>query len=411
MNTPRIIVLLMAAALLAACGHSNSGGKTAKQASAGNSSEHKILYYRNAMTPTITSPVPRKDSMGMDYIPVYASEAGGAVGTIRISPSVEENLGILTAPVVREDLHRLIHTVGYVDYDESAVMRLHTRAAGWITELPLTSTGELVRKGQLLFKLYSPTLVTAEQEYLQALKHGNATFIQASGKRLHALGIAEDEIARLKQTHEPSKSIAYYAERSGVVEMLNARPGLYVTPDTEVMRLGVLSNVWLVAEVYETEAGWVRVGDKAEARLASTPGEVLHGTVNFIYPQLDPVTRTLKVRMTFANPDVRLLPNMYADVTIAGAPEKNVLTVPTEALIRTGNENNRVILALGDGRFRDQPVTAGIESGNRVAILSGLADDETVVTSGQFLIDSEASLNASLQRLSVGNDDRSGGGQ
>ena len=155
----------------------------------------------------------------------------------------------------------------------------------------------------------------------------------------------------------------------------------------------------------------MRVGDKAEARLASTPGEVLHGTVNFIYPQLDPVTRTLKVRMTFANPDVRLLPNMYADVTIAGAPEKNVLTVPTEALIRTGNENNRVILALGDGRFRDQPVTAGIESGNRVAILSGLADDETVVTSGQFLIDSEASLNASLQRLSVGNDDRSGGGQ
>jgi len=411
MNTSRIFIVLTMAVLLAACGHSTPGTQVAASRKPAQTGGRKILYYRAPMNPSLTSPVPKKDSMGMDYIPVYAGEAGGAAGTLRISPSVEENLGILTAPVVREDLHRLIHTVGYVDYDESAVMRLHTRAAGWITELPLTSTGELVRKGQLLFKLYAPTLVTAEQEYLQALKGGNATFIQASGKRLRALGIADDEIARLKHIHKPSKSIAYYAERSGVVEMLNARPGLYVTPDTEVLRLGVLSNVWLVAEVYETEAGWVRVGDKAEARLASTPGEVLHGTVNFIYPQLDPVTRTLRVRMTFANPDVRLLPNMYADVTIDGAPEKNVLTVPAEALIRTGNENNRVILALGNGRFRAQAVTPGIESGGRVAILTGLTEGETVVTSGEFLIDSDASLNASLQRLSVGNDNTPGGGQ
>ncbi len=411
MNTSRIFILVVAVAMLVACGHSTSSKQAATGKSA-QSGERKILYYRAPMNPSVTSPVPKKDSMGMDYVPVYAGEGGEAGGSaIRISPAVEENLGVLTAPVVREDLHRLIHTVGYVDYDESAVMRLHTRAAGWITELPLTSTGELVRKGQLLFKLYSPTLVTAEQEYLQALKGANPTFIQASGRRLHALGVADGEIARLGQTRQPSKSIAYYAERSGVVEMLNARPGLYVTPDTEVMRLGVLAKVWLVAEIFENQAGWVRVGDQAEARLASAPGEMLHGRVNFIYPELDPVTRTLKVRMTFANPDVALLPNMYADVTIAGAPVKNVLTVPSEALIRTGNENNRVILALGDGRFRAQAVTPGIESGGRVAILSGLTDGETVVTSGQFLIDSDASLNASLQRLSVGNGNQSGGGQ
>lgn len=408
MNTPRIFILAAAAVLLAACGHPTADKQAAVAGKSAQSSEKKILYYRNPMNPAITSPVPMKDSMGMAYVPVYAGEAGGSA--IRISPAVEENLGILTAPVVREDLHRLIRTVGYVSYDLGAVLRLHTRAAGWITELPITSTGERVRKGQLLFRLYSPTLVTAEQEYLQALKGGNPTFIEASGKRLHALGIADDEIARLKQTREPSKSIAYTAERGGVVEMLNARPGLYVTPDTEVMRLGVLSNVWLVAEIYENQAGWVRVGDKAEARLASAPDEVLHGTVNFIYPELDPVTRTLKVRMTFANPDVTLLPNMYAEVTIAGAPEKNVLTIPSAALIRTGDQDNRVILALGNGRFRAQAVTAGIESGGRVAILSGLAQGETVVTSGQFLIDSEASLEASLQRLSAGNDDSAGGG-
>src|SRR5574340_270478 len=169
------------------------------------------------------------------------------------------------------------------------------------------------------------------------------------------------------------------------------------------MRVGVLSQVWLVAGVFANQAGWVAIGDEASARLTSAPGGVLHGRVNFIYPELDPVTRTLKVRMTFDNPEVTLLPNMYAEVTIAGAPEKNVLTIPSEALIRVGENNNRVILALGQGRFRAQPVTAGIESGGRVAILSGLEAGETVVTSGQFLIDSEANLKASLERLSAGN--------
>lgn len=407
MNTSRACLLLATLTLLTACGQSASHQQAAVSGKPATPNERKIIYYRDPMNPAITSPVPKKDSMGMDYVPVYANEEKPASGeqgnVIRISPAVEEQLGILTAPVLREDLHRLIHTVGYVSFDQSAVVRLHTRAAGWITELPISSAGERVRKGQLLFRLYSPTLVTAEQEYLRALQAGNATFIEASGRRLEALGISKDEIARLKQTHAPSKSIAYYAERSGIVEALNARPGLYVTPDTEVIRLGVLSQVWLVAEVFANQAGWVAVGDEASARLTSAPGEVLHGRVNFIYPELDPVTRTLKVRMTFDNPEVTLLPNMYAEVTIAAAPEKNVLTVPSEALIRTGDENNRVIVALGQGRFRAQPVTAGIESGGRVAILTGLAPGETVVTSGEFLIDSEANLKASLERLSAGN--------
>lgn len=410
MNALRITALLALVILLAACGHPNVDKQNNSEGKTNKSAERKVLYYRNPMTPTLTSPVPRKDSMGMDYIPVYASEGGGSGSTIHISPAVEENLGILTAPVVRGDLSRRIHTVGYVDYDESAVVRLHTRAAGWITKLPISSTGETVSKGQLLFKLYSPTLVTAEQEYLQALKAGNASFIEASRKRLAALGISANEIVRLQRTHAASKSVAYYAERTGVVEMLNARPGLYVTPGTEVLRLGVLSKIWLVAEVFENEANWVALGDSAEARFDSAPGEVLHGTVNFIYPELDPITRTLKVRMTFVNPDAALKPNMYADVAINGTPEKNVLTIPSEALIRTG-EGDRVILALGNGQFRAQPVTAGIQSDGRVTITSGLDEGETVVTSGQFLIDSEASLNASLQRLSVGNDTGSGDGQ
>ncbi|MFI4920107.1 MAG: efflux RND transporter periplasmic adaptor subunit [Gammaproteobacteria bacterium] len=399
MNTVRILSLFTAVALLAACGHPSSGGQDAKQ---GDTAERKVLYYRNPMIPTVTSPVPTKDNMGMDYIPVYAGEGAGGTA-IHISPAIQENLGILTAPARREDLHRQIHTVGYVDYDESTVLRLHTRADGWITQLPITSAGESVSKGQLLFKLYSPTLVTAEQEYAQAVKGGNTTFIEASEKRLHALGIADDEIARLKRTSEPSKSIAYYAERTGVVQMLNARPGQQVTTDMEVMRLGVFSRVWLVAEVFENEAGWVAVGERAEARFASAPGEVMRGTVNFVPSELDSTTRALKVRMTFTNPDAALKANMYAEVTIEGTPEKSVLTVPGEALIRTG-DGDRVILALGNGRFQAQAVTAGIESGGRVAILSGLKDGETVVISGQFLIDSDASLKASLARLSENQD-------
>ena len=245
MNTPRIMLVLMVIALLAACGHSTQSKSSAVSQDKTPSGQQKILYYRNAMNPSITSPVPRKDNMGMDYVPVYAEEGGGGGGVIRISPAVEENLGVLTAPVERTDLHREIRTVGYVDYDESAVVRLHTRAAGWITELPITSTGELVQKGQLLFKLYSPALVTAEQEYIQAIKAGNATFIGAADKRLHALGIGDDEIARLRRTHEPSKSIAYYAERTGVVAMLNARPGLYVTPGTEIGRASWRGRVYI----------------------------------------------------------------------------------------------------------------------------------------------------------------------
>lgn len=392
----RTIVIVASFLSLAACGH--AGEDKAGSTDAGQAGARKVLYYRSPMNPAVTASAPAKDSMGMDYVPVFADEGSGAA--VRISPAVQENLGILTAPVQRGDLHREIRTVGYVDYDESAVLRLHTRADGWITELPIASVGEPVQKGQLLFSLYSPTLVTAEQEYVQASKAGNQAFTEVSEKRLQSLGISEDEIARLKRTLEPSKSIGYYADRSGVVEVLNARPGLYITSDAEVLRLGVFSRVWLEAEVFETESGWVKVGDRAVARFASAPGQATEGTVNFVSSELDPTTRTLKVRMGFANPDAALKANMYADVTIYGTAVKKVLMVPREALIRTG-EGDRVILALGNGRFQAREVSAGIESGGQVAILSGLKDGDTVVTSGQFLLDSEASLDASLTRLSA----------
>ncbi|MDE2090979.1 MAG: efflux RND transporter periplasmic adaptor subunit [Gammaproteobacteria bacterium] len=402
MNIRKLFYVLLLAMTLAACGHSVDKNGTTSAPSGTQSTTRKVLFYRSAMNPAVTSPVPAKDSMGMEFVPVYADEDTSEGSAIRISPAVQENLGVRTAPVLREDLQRQIHTVGYVDYDESDFVRLHTRAAGWITDLPIASSGQVVHSGQLLFRLYSPVLVTAEQEYIQALAGSDQSLVAAARKRLAAFDVPVSEVERLERSREAAHSLPYYAPRGGVVQMLNARPGLYVTPDTEVMRLAVLSKVWLVAEVFERDSDWVAAGDAATARFASASSDTARGNVNFVDTTIDPVTRSLKVRMTFSNPGIALKPNMYADVVIDGTAERNVLTIPEDALIRTGSVD-RVILALGDGRFQVQPVTAGIGSGGRIAILSGLQAGETVVTSGQFLIDSEASLNASLGRLSVGN--------
>lgn len=390
---------LLTAVLLGGCSHGKSAADSDAKTTA---APHKVLFYRSPMNPNVTSPVPAKDSMGMDFVPVYAdaaAETGAA--TVHISPAVEENLGIRTTVVIRQDLPREIRTVGYIDYDESGFVRVHTRAAGWIADLPISSSGETVRPGQLLFTFYSPTLVTAEQEYVQAVASGDKLLIGASRQRLESFDVPRSEITRLDAGGTPTHNLPYYAPQGGVVQMLDARPGLYVTPDNEVMRLGVLSKVWLVAEVFERDADAVTVGDAATASFASAPDAQVHGKVDFVDTTIDPATRTLKVRVTFPNPGVALKPHMYADVTIEGQGARAVLTVPQESLIRTG-DGERVIVALGGGRFRTQPVTSGASGDRRIAILSGLQSGDNVVTSGQFLIDSEANIEASLARLESG---------
>jgi len=362
-----------------------------------SSGEKKILYWVAPMDPAYRRDGPGKSPMGMDLVPVY-NEGGGV--SVKISPAVENNMGVRTAMVERKRLWRRIDTVGYVDFDENKISHIHMRTKGWIEKLEVKSEGERVSKGQLLFEIYSPELVNAQEEYIQALRSKNSILIEASSDRLKALGIPGRQVQQLKQTKRARQYVPIYAKQDGIVSKLNVREGMFVDPMREVMSLADLSSVWLLAEVFESQADWVKVGQSAEVRLSYLPGREWEGKVEFIYPSLNQKTRTLKVRLRFDNPNEALKPNMFANVTIYGGAKNNLIIIPREALIRAGAEE-RVIIAEGDGRYSPRIVTAGIESGDFVEVVSGLSEGDRVVTSGQFLIDSEASLKASLARMSA----------
>jgi Cu(I)/Ag(I) efflux system membrane fusion protein len=359
--------------------------------------EREILYWVAPMDPNYRRDKPGKSPMGMDLVPVYADKEESA-GSVTIKPEVIQNLGVRTTVVERSRLWRGIDTVGYVDYDESKLSHIHLRTRGWIEKLYVESEGDQVRQGDPILQIYSPELVNAQEEYVQAIKLGNTDVLRASHDRLVALGIPEDQIKQLAKTRKVKQRITIYAPQDGVVATLPIRDGMYVKPETRIMSLADLSSVWVQAEVFERQADWVRVGNPADIRLSYLPGREWEGKVQYIYPSLDPKTRTLRVRMRFNNPDEALKPNMYANVKIYGGPTENVLVIPAAALIRTGREE-RVVIARAEGRFEARPVRAGIETGDWVEIVSGLKPGEEVVTSGQFLIDSEASMKASLSRM------------
>ena len=365
------------------------------------SAERQPVKYRHPMSPAIFSDTPAKDDMGMDYIPVYADEEETAAGPgIRIAPEVINNLGVRTAPVERGDLSRRIETVGYLDYDERALSHVHLRANGWVENLKVRTLGERVRKGDLLLEVYAPDLVNAQKEYLQALGGILESLKTSARDRLLALGVPESQIEQVEKERRVRQLTAVYARQDGIVSALNIREGMYVQPEMELMTLADVSTVWVKVEVFEQQAGWLAVGQKAEVRLPHAPGETWEGTVEYIYPDVDAKTRAVRARLRFPNPGERLKFNMFADVVIHATPRAKTLNIPREALIRTGSES-RVIVDLGGGKFAARPVEPGIEAGDRVEIRSGLKEGERVVTSAQFLLDSESSVRASLQRLTA----------
>lgn len=359
--------------------------------------EKKILYWVAPMDANYRRDEPGKSPMGMDLIPVY-DEAGDSV-SVKISPAVENNMGVRTTKVIKDKLWRRIDTVGYVDFDENKISHIHLRVKGWIEKLLIKSEGEKVTKGQLLFEVYSPELVNAQEEYIQALSSGHRSLTLASRERLEALGISSSQVDRITKNRKADQYVKIFAKQDGFISKLNVREGMFVMPQTEVMTLADLSSVWIQAEVFESQVDWVKQGQSAEVRLSYLSGREWNGNVEYIYPSLDPKTRTLKVRLRFDNHDEVLKPNMFADVTIYGGAKREVNIIPREALIRTGNEE-RVILSIGNGRFQPRDVVAGIESGDSIEIIKGLSVGDIVVTSGQFLIDSEASLKASIARMS-----------
>jgi Cu(I)/Ag(I) efflux system membrane fusion protein len=366
---------------------------------AANNGEREVLYYKAPMDPNYRRDRPGKSPMGMDLVPVYADEAAGAdPGVVMIDSKIINNLGVRTASVEQSELSRRIETVGYVGYDADTLHQINTRVVGCIEKLTIKATGDPVKRGQTLFELYSPTLVNAQEEYLAALQSRNTALHKASRRRLAALGVTASQIERLDKERSVKQRIRVYAQSDGVVAHLGVREGVYITPSTEVMSIADLDRVWVLAEVFERQSAWVKQGQKAEVVLDYLPGERWQGTVDYVYPELDATTRTLKVRLRFDNPADVLRPNMFARVTILGTETEPVIHVPQEALIR-GGAVDRVVLVLGDGRFRAQPVEVGIEAGDRIEIRSGIAAGDRVVTSGQFLIDSESNIDSALARM------------
>jgi Cu(I)/Ag(I) efflux system membrane fusion protein len=396
-NTTMIFVLIVALVAGIAVGRwLPSGGSPAH--SGDGEQEREILYWVAPMDPNFRRDEPGKSPMGMDLRPVYADQVDAVPGTVKIDPTVVNNLGVRSAAAEVGPLSRRIETVGYIGYDEDTLQHVHTRVDGWIETLATKATGDPVEKGQLLFELYSPTLVNAQQEYLATLASGNAMLQSASRDRLAALGVTGSEIERLQRERTASQRVRVYAEADGVIAHLGVREGIFVTPATEVMSVARLDRVWVLAEVFERQAAWVAPGQQAEVELDYLPGRKWQGTVDYVYPELDATTRTLKVRIRFNNEGEVLRPNMFARVTLLGTATEPVVHVPREALIR-GGDVDRVVLSLGDGRFRSQEVEIGIESGDRIAILEGLSAGDRIVTSGQFLIDSESDIESGLSRM------------
>lgn len=361
--------------------------------------ERKPLYWVAPMDPSYRRDKPGKSPMGMDLMPVYADgDGGGASSDVRISPAVVNEMGVRTAMVKQGTLSHKIEAVGYVGYDEDLVSSINTRADGWVEKLYIKAKGDTVRKGQPLYELFSPKLATAQSEYLTARASGMASLVSASRERLRALGFSPGQIASLAKSGKVTNRVTRYADRGGVITKLGVREGAYVMPATEIMKIADLSNVWVLVEVDQGAAAALDAGQKAVAQFDAFPGRKWNGVIDYVYPDINPVTRTAKIRLRFANPDKTLQPNMYAHVVVGASPKNSAVYIPVSALIQTG-QSQRVAVALGKGRFDICPVVAGFESGGNVEILKGLRPGQKVVVSSQFLIDSEANLDAAALRM------------
>lgn len=398
-NTKIIIAIIIGAAIGAGTlglflNPNSEGPKT-------NSEEKKPLYWVAPMDSNYRRDKPGKSPMGMDLIPVYEDESSTddfGPGAVRVAPHVVNNLGVRTAPVEVENMHTEISTVGYVQYDEDKLIHIHPRVDGWIEKLYVKAEGDPVEKGQPLYSLYSPQLVNAQEELLIALKRNNGSLVTAAKDRLKALQLSAGLIKELEQTKKVRQTITFYSPQAGVVDGLKIREGFYVKPGDTLLSIGKLDQVWVEAEVFERDAALIKEGLPVSMTLDYLPGEDWTGVVDYVYPALNSKTRTLRVRLKFGNPDFQLKPNMFAQVSIHANQADIAIIVPKEAVIRTGKQD-RVVLALGDGQFKSIEVTIGRVDKDSIEILSGLNEDDVVVTSAQFLIDSESSKSSDFKRM------------
>lgn len=382
--------------------------------------EREILFYRNPMDPTITSPVPAKDSMGMDYVPVYDEPAAGAAdsgATVHIEPAVVQNMNVRTEIVERRDLTQPIRTVGYLEYDQQRMVTVTTKYSGWVEKVYVNYVGEKVRRGQPLFEIYSPELVQTEQELLSALdfarQMGDApedarqrteSLVQSARTRLGYWDISPQQIAILEETREVFRTLKVASPSDGLVmKRMAGLEGMAVQPGMEIFHIADLSSLWISVELFENQVAWVREGTSAQVSLPYFPGEAFRGKVRFLEPELSEATRTMRVMIEMPNPGGRLRKGMYATVEFRPVIVRDAIAVPSQAVLRTG-ERNVVVVALGEGSFAPREVTLGREAEGYAQILAGLEEGAEVVTSAQFLLDSESKLREAIQKMIVDRD-------
>ncbi|OPH53843.1 efflux RND transporter periplasmic adaptor subunit [Vibrio campbellii] len=397
------IALIVGGALGFGANHFLTGSAHDMSAMGGESaaSSNDPLYWVAPMDPNYKRDKPGKSPMGMDLIPVYAEDLSGeksAPGTITIDPSVENNLGVKTAKVTLEKLSPRIETVGYIAFDESHLWQTNVRVAGWVEKLYINAVGEKVKKGDVLFTLYSPELVKAQEELLNAYRTGRQGLVKGATERLVTLGVDRAQIKSITRSGKASQTIEIKAPADGVIASLNVREGGYLSPAQAVISAGPLDNVWVDAEVFERQAHWMKAGSQATMTLDAIPGNEWQGVVDYVYPILDPKTRTLRVRLKFPNPNGELKPNMFANIALQPVTDDAVLTIPKSSVIRSGGMT-RVVLAEGDGKYRSARIEVGREAGEQIEVLQGLKQDDKIVTSAHFMLDSESSQSADLSRI------------
>ena len=373
--------------------------------------QDKILFYRNPMGLPDTSPVPKKDEMGMDYIPVYESEVVGP-NFVRITPEKIQRLGVKTAAVTMQEVGRSVRAVGQIEIDERAVVTVSPRFEGWIEKLSASAVGDTVARGQVLFEAYSPDIYAAQQEYRLAVQ-GAATLASASSDARQGVGrltensllrlkqweVPGSEISRLQQGGEPRRTVAYHAPASGIVLEKMAIRGARFMPGEALFRIADLSRVWLQLDIAEQDLSAAKVGNSVKVTLDAYPGETFNGKVDFVYPTLNTETRTARVRVILANPGNKLKPGLYAQAELAGKSSGKTLVVPDSAVIDSG-KRQIVLVSLGEGRFEAREIKAGQRGNGLIAVESGLGEGEQVVTTANFLIDAESNLKAAVSGMS-----------
>ena len=387
----------------APAGASTAGGK-----------ERKILYYRNPMGLPDTSPVPKKDQMGMDYIPVYSDdgpEQEDAAGGLRISTAKIQKLGVRTETVVRKALARTVSATGRVEPDERLTYAIAPKFEGYVEKLHVNVTGQPVSKGQSLFEVYSPEIASAQREYAIAAAGARSMreagdqvaesmkrLTQASLARLRNWDISDEQLRALERSGEATRTVTFRSPVSGVVTSKKALQGMRFMPGEMLYEVTDLSRVWVIADVFEQDIGAMRTGARATVRVNSYPDKEFRGTITYIYPTLSAATRTVPVRIELANPGQLLKPAMFAQIDLSVGGATKVLVVPDSAVIDSGVR--RVVLVdAGGGRFEPRTVRTGARSSDSIEILDGLSEGEQVVVAANFLIDAESNLKAALSSL------------